>query len=64
MTSNQIELIYKYLADRKKNQFSIMLLEKLKSCKNDSERIHYIQKCINPKILNKIIYKKEQNNEW
>ena len=54
MNKKQIEQIYIYLENRQKNQFSEMLLKKLKKCKNDSERTYYIQKTINPVILRMI----------
>jgi hypothetical protein len=54
MTPEQIKQIYNYLENRKENQFSEMVLKKLKSCKSDGEKTYYIQKTINPVILSKI----------
>lgn len=56
MKPEQINLVLEYLKNRKENNdFAKMLLQKLKNCKSDGEKIHYIQKCINPNVLRKII---------
>jgi hypothetical protein len=59
MTSEQIGLIKNYLTERKENQFSQDILKKLNRVKTIGEQAYIINKCINPKILNKIIYNKE-----
>jgi hypothetical protein len=60
MTPEQIDLVKKYLAERKENQFSQDILKKLNEIKNPGQQGLFIKRCINPAVLNKIIYKKEQ----
>lgn len=73
MTEQQINLVKKYLDNRKENEKCIQMLEIINSetieivdpvtrrnklvPNNDGYRINIIQKNIHPTILNKILYK-------